>query len=97
MDEDIKSLLEKNLKMTEEIHAMVKSMKSYIFWQRIFSVLKLLLIIIPIVLALIYLPPFLEEIFAQYESLINLGQTSAAVGVDAPVDLEGIKNLLQLK
>ena len=73
MDEEIKKLLEKNLTLTEEIHKMVKSIKRYMFWQNIWSFLKILVIVVPIVIGIIYLPPLLKGVFQQYQSLLGGG------------------------
>ncbi|MFA4941715.1 MAG: hypothetical protein WC582_03965 [Patescibacteria group bacterium] len=74
MDEEIKKLLEKNLELTEDVHKMVKSIKSYMFWQNVFSFLKILIIVVPIVIGIIYLPPLLKDIFQQYQSLLGGGE-----------------------
>jgi hypothetical protein len=71
MDEEIKKLLEKNLELTEEIHKIVKSVKKYMLWQNIFSFLKILIIVVPIVIGIIYLPPLLKDVFQQYQSLLS--------------------------
>ena len=73
MDEEVKKLLEKNLKLTEEIHRMAKSIKSFMMWQKIFGFLKILIIVVPIVIGIIYLPPLLKNIFEQYQGLFGIG------------------------
>jgi hypothetical protein len=73
MDEEIKKLLEKNLEITKEIHEMVKGIKSYIFWQRIWGVFKVLIIVVPVIFGIIYLPPLLKDVFRQYQSLLGIG------------------------
>lgn len=72
MDEEIKKILEKNLKLTEEIHEMAKSIKSFMMWQRIFSFLKILIIVVPIVIGILYLPPLLKNVFKQYGDLLGI-------------------------
>lgn len=79
MDEEIKKLLEKNLAMTEEIYKMTKSIKSFVVWERVFGVIKLLLIAVPIILGIIYLPPLLNNVIGQYQSLLG-----GANGAGAP-------------
>jgi len=73
MDEEIKKILEKNLKLTKEIHEMAKSIKSFMMWQRVFSFLKILIIVVPIVIGIIYLPPLLKNVFEQYQGLLGIG------------------------
>jgi hypothetical protein len=74
-DQEIKELLEKNLEMNKEIREMVKSIKTYIIWQRVWFVLKLVIIIIPITLGFIYLPPILSDIFEQYKGVLDFFQS----------------------
>ena len=69
---DLKKLLEENLKVTKEIYKMSKSIKSYLAWQRIFGVVKILLIVAPIVFGLIFLPPLLKDLQEQYKPILNL-------------------------
>ena len=64
MEDEIKKLLEKNLELTEEIYKMVKGIKKYIFWQKVFSFLKILIIVVPIIIGIIYLPPLLKRFSA---------------------------------
>ena len=80
MDEEIKKTLEQNLKLTEEIHAMTKKIKSYLAFQRLVSIFYLFIIIAPIILGVIYLPPLLSGLFDQYKDVLGLqGGTSSAI------------------
>lgn len=76
----IKELLEKNLELTQEIFKMTKSIKSYIVWERVFGVIKLLLIVVPIILGVIYLPPLLKNVIGQYQSLLGTQGNSGSGG-----------------
>jgi hypothetical protein len=73
MDDDIKALLEKNLKVAEETQAMVKKIKNYMAMQKIVSLIYFLIIVIPIVLSIIYLPPLLKDYAGQYQDLLDSG------------------------
>ena len=72
MDEEIKKLLEQNLEMTKEIYAMTRKIKGYITFQKFISVIYLLLIVVPIVLSIIYLPPLLKGVFDQYKDVLGI-------------------------
>ncbi len=72
MDEEIKKIVEQNLKLTEEIYAMTKKMKGYLALQRLVSLFYLFIIIAPIVLGIIYLPPLLGGLFNQYKDLLGV-------------------------
>jgi hypothetical protein len=70
MEEDIKKMLEENLNATREMQAMVAKTARYLKWLRVMDVLKLLLILIPIIAAWLYLPQFLNDLTAGYDSLL---------------------------
>ncbi len=73
MEDEIKKLLEKNLELNQEIFKMVKSIKIYVITQRIWFVLKILIIVVPITLGIIYLPPLLKDVVGKYQQLLGLG------------------------
>ena len=75
-DNEIKELLEKNLAQTEEILRLTKSIKHFITFQKFMSLVYLLIIVVPIVLSIIYLPPLLGGIFKQYQELLGVGAPS---------------------
>ena len=70
-DDDFKKLLELNLEKNQEILLISKEIKRYMKWQQIWSTLRFLLIFIPIILGFIYLPPLLQDLFAQYRDLLK--------------------------
>jgi len=49
---------------------MVAKTARYLKWLRVMDVLKLLLILIPIIAAWLYLPQFLNDLTAGYDSLL---------------------------
>lgn len=65
-NDDLRKLLEKNLEISEDMHKMIKKIGKYIFWQQVFNILKLLIIVVPIILGIIYLPPLLGDLISQY-------------------------------
>ena len=70
MEEDIKKLLEENLKASEEIKEIMLKTRSYLRWLRVLDLLKLLLIVIPLVAAWIYLPQFFESFSSSYGAIL---------------------------
>src|SRR6056297_3382977 len=101
MSEEIKKLVKKNLELNQEIYEMLKSVKRYVLIQQIFSVLKILIIVIPIILGIIYLPPLFEKYIPQinktveqYQSLLNLGGgDSLDVSGEKEISSEQLKDL----
>jgi hypothetical protein len=70
-NEELKALLEQNLALLQETHEMTHKIKSYITFQKVMSIVYLILIVGPIILSIIYLPPLLKNAFSQYSDLVN--------------------------
>jgi len=69
---DLKQMLQANIALSQEILGVAIYIKKYIVWQKIFTYLKLLIILVPIILAVIYLPPFFRDIYQTF--LESLGE-----------------------
>lgn len=69
--DQIEKLIEQNLKLTEEIFRMTKKIKGYISFQKVVSFIYLLLIVVPLILGIIYLPPLLGNVFNQYNQFLG--------------------------
>ena len=69
--EQIKRMVEENLKLSEENKEMIKKMKGYLRFQKIVSIFYFLLIVVPIILSIIYLPPILKNVAEPYLDLIK--------------------------
>ena len=67
----IEELLERNLELTEEIHLMTKKITRFVFWQKVLGALNILIIVVPLILGVIYLPPLLKTVAGQYLKLIE--------------------------
>ncbi len=94
---DIRELIKKNLELTEEILVMTKKIRSFVFWERIFGILKLLVIVVPLVLGLIYLPALLQNAFAPYQELLNMNQQAGSQlnSLDLNNLPQSLKNLIK--
>ena len=90
MDEEIKKLLEKNLELTKDVREMVKKIRRFVIWQQIFGFIKILLIAVPIVLGIIYLPAILEKVLAPYKELLDLQDANMDLKQLSPDLLKGI-------
>ncbi len=71
--QDIKSLLEENLKYSKEIYLATKKTRHYILWAQIFGFLKVLIIMVPLVLGFLYVQPYLKSMLGAYQSLFGQG------------------------
>jgi hypothetical protein len=78
--DSLKELLEKNLKWSQIIYEQNRRIHGKLVWSAVADWLRVFLILIPLVLALIYLPPIVGNIWSQYEDL--LGSDTGAKKVD---------------
>ncbi|MCD4761460.1 hypothetical protein K8R32_00695 [bacterium] len=68
---EIASVIEETRDMTKEILKLTKKIKAYILFQQVFTFLKLLLIIAPIIAAWIYLPRLIDDFKVNPQALIE--------------------------
>jgi len=69
--QELAKLTKDNLARSEEILAISKDIKKYIQLTQVWATVRLLLILVPIILGLIYLPPFIKDAINSYKSLIS--------------------------
>jgi len=89
-NEEIKQLLEKNLEYNMAIYEMAKKTKRYILISQIMGVVRILVFAVPLILALIYLPPLIKNYMAPYQEL--LGNSGGIMD-----QLQGLKGTEQLQ
>jgi hypothetical protein len=73
---EIRDMLEENLKMTEEIYVMTKKIKNYVAFQKVMSFIYFLIIVVPIVLSIIFLPPLIKNYLDQFNELMGTGSAN---------------------
>ncbi|MBT4723223.1 hypothetical protein HN958_04300 [Candidatus Falkowbacteria bacterium] len=71
MQEELLKLLKKNLEFSKEIHEDLQKVKRYIMWQRVFGVIKVLVIVIPVAIGLIFAVPYLSSTMDQYKEIMG--------------------------
>lgn len=64
--EDMKNILQKLVEQNEENHKLLKKIRSYQNMQTIMSYLKILIIVVPIIWGIIYLPAILKPFWNEY-------------------------------
>lgn len=85
ISKDMKQVVEENNRLNTEILRLSKKMNNFIIWQQVFGVLKILIIIVPIILGIIYLPPLLDKAFEPYKELLGIDE--AVKGGNIPASL----------
>jgi hypothetical protein len=66
-----RELLQENQRYLKAIYRQVEKTRRYILWGRVISVIYLILILAPIIIALVYLPPLVRNTFAPYQELLG--------------------------
>ncbi|MBU1987293.1 MAG: hypothetical protein ABII94_00555 [Patescibacteria group bacterium] len=92
MDQEIKKILKQNTELTKEIYKMTKKISRFIFWQKVFNILKILIILVPITLGIIYLPPLFKNFTKQYQGFLNIFDINDNIKQD--INLKKIQELL---
>jgi len=84
---NLEELLKKNIELSEEILNLSKKVNNFVIWQKILSVLKILIIFIPLILGYYYLLPYFKELQVVYSDLLGLQQSVDSVN---NIDLNSI-------
>ena len=75
--DSLKELIEKNIKWSQVVYHQNKAIKHRLTIMVLGGYIRLALILTPIILGIIYLPPFVSDIKIRYESVMsNLGSDS---------------------
>lgn len=69
----LEALMEENLALSREIVEHARKTRKYILFGQVLNVVKVVLIIGPIIIALIYLPPLIKQWFGAYSELLGGG------------------------
>ena len=88
---ELRKLLQENLEISKELQEMTKKINRWVVWQRFWSVLKILIIVIPIVIGVLYLPPLVHKMVEPYQQLLNFGKDSSDQNL-----VDQIKSLINL-
>lgn len=81
----MQTMVQKLYERSEEVHR-------HIMLQRVWGFLKFLIIVVPLILAAVYLPPLIQNAFAPYQELL---QGSSSNGSGASIDIESLLEQLQ--
>lgn len=69
-EENLNQKLDQQARLLREISEQNKKTQKYLLWLRVLSVIKIALIAAPIVLAIIYLPPFVKKAIEEYKEIL---------------------------
>lgn len=69
--EVVKELLEKNLKWSQIIYEQNRKINNKLLWASIASWLRVLIIVVPLILAVWFLPPIIQNFINSYSGLLG--------------------------
>jgi len=70
---EIKKILKQNAEAIDGIQTRLQKIEKYMRWQRSWAILKVLIIAVPIILSIIYLPPLFRDALEEYKELLRSG------------------------
>ena len=83
-EESVRELLEKNLKWSQIIYEQNRKINRKLMWASIAGWMRLILILAPLILAILYLPPFIKDAWSKFGTLTSVmgtgGGTNAQGG-----------------
>ncbi|MFZ5390701.1 MAG: hypothetical protein ACOZAJ_00270 [Patescibacteria group bacterium] len=94
---ELKELLEENLRYARDIYRDTERIKRYIFWGQVFSFIKILIVVIPLVWGFLYIQPYLKGAFNTYSSLFDLTAQGGPAADKVNVSPELYKQYQQLQ
>ena len=93
-NDSVKDLLEKNLKWSQIIYEQNRKINHKLMWAAVAGWLRLILILAPLVLALLYLPPIAKSLWSNFGTLT--GYTQGASNLNKSESLENLLKVFNL-
>lgn len=90
--DDVRALLEKNLKWSQIIYEQNRKLNRKLIWSAVASWLPFIIIMVPIVFGLIYLPSIISNLQASYGQLFN----QSKAGLPTNTSLKNVLDLLPI-
>jgi len=96
---DLKAMLEENIKLSKEILRSAEKTRKYMRRAQVMSFVRILVVVIPLVLAILYIPPFLGQLNKIFGDLYGGDQSSILNRFEnlnsGGIDLKAIEALFQ--
>jgi len=67
----LEKLLQENLKYVQAIYVDTQKIRRHMMWRSIFNIVWLILVIAPIIVAFVFLPPALKNLYGSYQELLG--------------------------
>jgi len=83
---DIKKLLEKNLKWSQIIYEQNRKINRKLMWQAVSGWVRVFVILIPLILAVWFLPSYINQFLDKYGSWFGIKKTPVTTTSDASIE-----------
>jgi len=70
-NDEIKKLVQQTIRQNDEILELVKKIRRFTVWQEILGIVKVVIIVVPIILAIFYALPYLKQAMSMYGQIMN--------------------------
>ncbi len=81
LEEDLKHIIAENQVVTQETYRLVKKIHKHMVWDQVMSVVKIIIIVVPMVYGYYMIAPYLKSSFDMYKGLFG--------------NVESVNNLLE--
>ncbi|MFA6307824.1 MAG: hypothetical protein WCS88_00630 [Patescibacteria group bacterium] len=89
-DEELKQIMKENKQTLDSLDQRLKRIEKRFVWSSVFGFIKILIIVAPLIVGVIYITPFLKDFFKiyqpVYQALPNLFQKTANTSGDSNVE-----------
>lgn len=86
-DDGLKELVEKNIKWCQVIYEQNRKIKKRLTMMAVANYLRLILIVVPIIIGIIFLPPLLEGVWQQYSEILGISSSGGTSGLNSLTDI----------
>lgn len=94
--EEVRKLLQENLSYAKATYEAAEKTRRYILWGQVFGFIKLILVIVPIVIAYLFLQPYFKTAISTYQDLLGVTNSVNSAVNDMKVSPETIKQIQDL-
>ena len=94
--EDLRSMIEKNIKWSQVIYNQNKKIKNKLTMMAVLAWLKFFLILAPLIAGIIFLPPLFDQLFEQYGQLLGGGGVAEVGSIIEELGSENIAEVLKM-
>ena len=88
MEDELKKLIKQNIKLSrenkaliEQDHEMIKKIRRFVIASQITWGLKFIIIAVPIILAILYIPPFFRDLIDKFQNFFGIMNISEVTNI----------------